>query len=230
MSNLNQVSGSNHFLLFFMMIISFPCLAQDSIFRRNKQLVLGYVTEVSDKEIKYRKFSSTEGTIYIENTSEIEKIKYRDGNTDVFLVPMPWELPKKKVTAGMPVMNEDRKKLEKKRTKYLYGDRKINEKQMHQLLLSLNNPQITKEVRRAKTAKGLQYIGFGAIPATFLGSICLGLENELRFSEDGDNGPIRLGAVFFGGAAAFLTTAICFKISHNRHNEKAVKLYNQQFR
>ncbi|MFN8714127.1 MAG: hypothetical protein ACK5Z2_14865 [Bacteroidota bacterium] len=59
--------------------------AQDTLHRTNGETIIVYVTEVSAAEIKYKKSAAGSGPVYIIKSSEVNKIVYSDGRTDVFV-------------------------------------------------------------------------------------------------------------------------------------------------
>lgn len=59
--------------------------AQDLIFKKNGDEIKGKVVEITNTEVKYRKFENpTGGPIYSFNLSEIFLIRYENGTKDVF--------------------------------------------------------------------------------------------------------------------------------------------------
>lgn len=58
--------------------------AQDLIFKKNGDEIKGKVVEITNTEVKYRKFENLTGAIYSFNLSEIFLIRYENGTKDVF--------------------------------------------------------------------------------------------------------------------------------------------------
>ncbi|MGL5892823.1 MAG: hypothetical protein ACRC3B_23215 [Bacteroidia bacterium] len=67
------------------LLTAFFAKAQDTLRRTNGETMIVYVSEVSSSEIKYRKSSSGTGPVYVIKASEVNKITYSDGRTDVFV-------------------------------------------------------------------------------------------------------------------------------------------------
>lgn len=63
--------------------------AQDIILLKTGEEVEAKVTDVSDTEIKYKKFSNQSGPAYVMLVSEIFMIKYENGDKDVFGIDTP---------------------------------------------------------------------------------------------------------------------------------------------
>jgi hypothetical protein len=59
--------------------------AQDTLHRTNGETMIVYVSEVSAAEIKYKKSAAGSGPVYVIKASEVSKIVYADGRTDVFV-------------------------------------------------------------------------------------------------------------------------------------------------
>jgi len=58
--------------------------AQDTIFHKNKSIIIGNVLEISDDEIKYKRSGMADGPLFIEKKKDIESIHYSNGTKDVF--------------------------------------------------------------------------------------------------------------------------------------------------
>lgn len=58
--------------------------AQDVIIKLSGEEIRAKVEEVSDREVRYKKFSNREGPSYVIVSSEIFMIKYENGNRDLF--------------------------------------------------------------------------------------------------------------------------------------------------
>jgi hypothetical protein len=208
------------------MVFETNCLGQDTIIARNGKSIIGHIVEVTTTEVKYKKEGITEGPLYIEDKSSIDRIHYKNGFKDIFPEVKPWRLPVTKVEKKEDVVDFKRKPvLEKRRGVYMYDNDRLSENQLHRLLLSANNPDIDRQVKKAKWSKGLQYVGFAAIPftvAAMLASLTIGEAGPHR-SED-----IASGA-FLGCAAISVGTSYYFKINRKRRNAEAVRLYKQKF-
>ena len=223
---LNTRLLSGLLVAFIVMVTSYSCLGQDTLVTRNGQLILGNVMEVTTTEIKYKKMEVADGPVYTERKSSIAKIKYKNGYTDI----LP-EMKEETATVKKEVGNEDYRgeklPLVPRGRKYLYGDNLISENQMHKMLLSLNNPEITKAVKSAKSAKAGQYMGFGAIPFAMIGVLGIGLSSVEDYPEESDLR--KAGYVFLGSAAVFLGTSISFQVQRKNRNAKALRLYREKY-
>lgn len=59
-------------------------MAQDIIVFKNGDELKTKVTEVTNKDVKYKKFTKLNGPIFISPTNEISMIKYENGETEIF--------------------------------------------------------------------------------------------------------------------------------------------------
>lgn len=93
-----------------------------------------------------------------------------------------------------------------------------------------NNPGLNSLLAKSKLFKGLRPIGFAAIPAGFLGAICLtsnkpsdGRSQEAAFLKQ------NAGASFLAIAAACFSSGVYFTIQSKKNYKKAVQKYNQLY-
>jgi hypothetical protein len=223
------------FKLFVFLILANSCFGQDTIFMRTDQRIPCKVLEVTSTEVKYKKWELIDGPLYIESKTLIVRIKYANGFVDTFS------------EAQNPVTKENEKPgnyteqkkypdlttIAGERTLFLCDGRLTGENNMHDLLLSLNDPKITEEIRSAKRSKKLGYMGFLAIPFGVAGLVCavsatdiLGISN---YSRDVRKGYATSSALLFGAAALSIGATIHFDIKSRNANEKAIQLYRQNY-
>jgi len=69
-------------ILFFILVAIQHLSAQDSIFKRNKDIIAAKIEEVNPTEIKYKKLENLSGPLYLLAKSEIFRIKYSNGSVD----------------------------------------------------------------------------------------------------------------------------------------------------
>ena len=63
--------------------------AQDIILKRNAEQIEAVVKEITDTDVKYRKFTHTEGVTYSIRRSEVFSITYENGTKDLFADEKP---------------------------------------------------------------------------------------------------------------------------------------------
>jgi len=66
--------------------ISQTAFSQDTIVKKNNELVAAKILEVSTTQIKFKKWNNQDGPAYFESLSEITSIKYANGTVDTFKV------------------------------------------------------------------------------------------------------------------------------------------------
>lgn len=106
-------------------LTSINLFSQDLITLKNGDEIESKVTEVGDKEIKYKKYSNINGPTYSINKEEVFMIKYENGEKDIFN-----DLSLKKQSESFA--NKDKfLKIDFKSfsTKYYEGDGKISKKE-----------------------------------------------------------------------------------------------------
>lgn len=67
-----------------LMLNSCIAFSQDIITKKTGEDILANITEVSESEIRYRKFESPEGPIFVLKIASILMIRYEDGTKDIF--------------------------------------------------------------------------------------------------------------------------------------------------
>ncbi|MGZ3867221.1 MAG: hypothetical protein ACXVC6_00950 [Bacteroidia bacterium] len=69
------------------LIFSFATFAQDTLFKRNGEVILGKVTEINKTDIKYKKNNNPDGPTYSIGIDDVTMIEYKNGSKDVFQSP-----------------------------------------------------------------------------------------------------------------------------------------------
>ncbi|MGZ3862442.1 MAG: hypothetical protein ACXVPN_03000 [Bacteroidia bacterium] len=63
---------------------SFTGFSQDTLFKRNGEVILGKVTEINKTDIKYKKNNNPDGPTYSIGIDDVTMIEYKNGSKDVF--------------------------------------------------------------------------------------------------------------------------------------------------
>ncbi|MCC9165589.1 hypothetical protein [Pontibacter harenae] len=71
-------------LLFFIVCASNASFAQDIVTKKNGEDVKLKVLEISQTEIKYKRYESLEGPIYTMSKADVLKITFEDGTVEVY--------------------------------------------------------------------------------------------------------------------------------------------------
>jgi hypothetical protein len=206
--------------------------AQDTIIKTNGDHITSKILEVSTIEVKYKKFDFQDGPTYIENISNIYLIKYSNGSMEKFRSQeiksndVPIENQNDYYTG--PLKTND--KIERYGNHFRFQGEAIDEHKLHDVLFKSKDKQLISLAGNAKDAKGLQYIGFGAIP---LGVGALYFLSKGFFSNPYYGGPttrnLTLSAICFVGAISCPIASIYFKNKRNYSNREAIRLYNERY-
>ncbi|HSH64866.1 MAG TPA: hypothetical protein VLB84_03500, partial [Bacteroidia bacterium] len=200
----------------------------DTLVKKDGTQVLGKVLEVSITEVKYKKAELPDGPVYIEDKAIISKIKYQGGFVDLFPEPITQKSIHTKIEENNDYVKSEPKYPPLSKlvgTSYLYNGQMIRERQMHDVLLKLNDPEISRRVRAARLSKGLRYIGFAAIPL-FTAAMACGIY-ALNGNYTADSKKIGFGLL--AGAGVVFGTSIYFNINYRFKNMQAVRLYQLRY-
>lgn len=70
--------------MLLMLLVSMVVAAQDVIVKKDGSTILSKVVEISDTQVKYKKFSNLEGPTYVVSISELTSINYQNGEKENF--------------------------------------------------------------------------------------------------------------------------------------------------
>jgi hypothetical protein len=203
--------------------------AQDTLVKKDGTQVLGKVLEVSITEVKYKKAELPDGPVYIEDKAIISKIKYQGGFVDLFPEPITQKSIHTKIEENNDYVKSEPKYPPLSKlvgTSYLYNGQMIRERQMHDVLLKLNDPEISRRVSAARLSKGLRYIGFAAIPLLFTGALLCEID---AFNGNITTDRQRIGVGFLAAGGIVFGTSVYFNINYRSKNMQAVRLYQLRY-
>lgn len=214
-------------ILLILMLTSMFGFAQDTLVKRDGQLLFGKVLEVSPTEVKYKKIDFIDGPTYTEIRSTIERIKYQGGHVDIFEEVKKKE-PESKKNDEYYRETPKYPQIIAMGSYFKYGDNIVKERQIQDFLLKTKDPEIMYRVKNARASKGLRYVGFAAIPLVICSAVfySFGLD-----SYNGGNDPNMVGVAtgFLVGSAAVFSASIYFNINRSTQNRKAIQLYNEKY-
>lgn len=206
--------------------------AQDTIVKINGDRICAKISEISTTEVKYKKFDFLDGPTYVESKSNIKLIKYSNGSMEEFesqptkINDIPAESTNDYYSRPATTNN----KIERYGNRFRYQGEAISERKLHGVLFNSKDKQIISLAGNAKDAKGLQYIGFGAIP---LGVGAIYFLTKGMFSNYYYTGPtssnLTFSAICLVGAITCPIASGIFKHKRNVSNKEAIKLYNERF-
>lgn len=205
--------------------------AQDTIIKRNQEIILAKILEISATEIKFKRYELPDGPDYIENKSNIALIKYSNGLKEEFksapLQPAP-------TITNQPIAPFS---VNPKKITYLGLNRWeqkgniLNEEQMHIALWETKDNDLLRLGKQAAFAKRAQYVGFASIPCGIAGISIAAMGVNNFFSGGPSNENYLLGTVT---CAALAISTNIFGVTmfhlHRRKNADAIDLYNQLYR
>lgn len=206
--------------------------AQDTIIKINGEVIVAKITEINPTEIKFKRFNLPDGPSYIEAKSNIRTIKFSNGIVEKI---DPSQIP---VTSSYVLSN----KIEMRGFGFRYQNRNISEGEMHKILLQSKNKKIINLVRQAKNARGMQFMGFGAIPLGVLSLVFVSLAQGStsrnynyytgNYTTTSDNSEratyYSLAVISVSGAVACLVNIGISKHNRFKYTKEAVKLYNEE--
>ncbi len=213
------------FIFLFSFSIS-STIAQDTIFKRNNDVVVSKVLEITPTEIKYKKFNFQDGPTYIDKKSEIKMVVYSNGMKEAFEQEPVVTVNNNQYVNNINLSN----KINDYERYFRYQNRVMNQPEMQNLLLSTKDKKIMGLVAQAKDSRRMELIGFAAIPLG-IGAYGLFIASTLNGSSNpGLNDELLAGGAFCIVAA--IACPIISKVNRNKKvkfNSEAIKLYNQKF-
>lgn len=211
--------------------ITILALSQDTLHFRNGSSIISKVLEISPLEIKYKKIENTDGPVYIVNKEEVKFIRYKNGSIDSFTEIKPWFKSMQKNEKQEPnyVIPKATKqpKIVKEGRSYFWDNTLYNESKILAVMKHANNPEINMHIRKSKLAKAFQPICIIGIPAVAVGAVAVvssgGIYNSPKNAKKIEN----FGFSLLAFSAVCLTTSITLENYRHKHNEIALRLYNQ---
>lgn len=210
----------------FLLIVVFlnKVNAQDTLFLFDGAKVPSEVLEVGVNEIKYKKADNPDGPTYITYRSDVKIIRYKNGSSDTLKHERPVEI--KTTVAKVSPPFDQTPPIYRTGPIYKQGGR-ISENYMHNTLKRVKDYQINLHVKNAKIAKGVQYVGFLAIPAVVAGGV-LAFATLIDGSNYGNYNFTPSIACGFVAVAA-LSTTITAHSMRVKNNDAAIKIYNEKY-
>lgn len=225
-----------HSLFFILLLTGFLSLrAQDTIYKRNGEVISAKITEISTAEVKYKRFTMPDGPMFVIERGEVQKIRFANGVIDSFAVAPPVVTQTQVATEGPVTVQHQAPVLSgmiesPRRGLYYYNKAKINEKRMLLIASDKNRSWKNKELEQAIMAtrdfKSNQYIaGFGG-PAVLLA--CMIAAGQTAQNNSNPNVTV---ALIFNGVGIFITSQIIapiFKGKRSQNAARVVRLFNEQ--
>jgi hypothetical protein len=217
------------FLFCFLLCSTFSSFAQDTIWMKNGSIVPAVVQEISPEEVRYKRFGLEDGPLYIERKSAIVAIRYRNGLKEIFgkpVVPQQDDYvavpakPVKPVSTDIIMVGPN----------MVYKEKRISESDMHTMMLVTGDQKLRTMVYRAQESKGLQVVGFTAIPLGVASMLLFAQTQAVyRMSSDEETRTTVLAGVCLAGAIACPIFSGIQKRRRTLANQAAIRLYNEKY-
>lgn len=81
---MNLLAMKNTFLFFIFLLGMSKAIAQDTLIKRNIELILCKVLEINEKEVRYKKWENLDGPLFVIDKANVARIKYANGTEEVF--------------------------------------------------------------------------------------------------------------------------------------------------
>ncbi len=224
---------NNWFLLFIFFFISINSFSQDTIIKYNGATIIAKVTEITQKEVKYKRVDLIDGPVYVENKSEVKLIIFYNGVKEYFgrstLVN-----PKNNNSPTTDSINTNVASLNKieERGKYLFYHQKlINERELNSILMNTNDTQLMMLVAKEKKTRNSKYLWLGMFPCVIASAVLIHNINYLTGPANVDklNDAYVTLAITTIGVVLFPSIGANGNDKHRQIKKEAIKLYNQKY-
>jgi len=216
--------------LICMLIITNISIAQDTLHFKNGSRVIGKVTEITEIQIKYKKMENLSGPTYSEMKNDLASIHYNNGTSETF----QYQAPVKPVVKNAEYYTVQAPKYPSLKpfgsTKFIYNGDIIGNREMHSILLNVNDPKITSHIKLAKKQAAGQYIGFGFFPCA-IAAMAIASESTGDPTANSTylNDEIVSATVMGALGVACFATSITLKVKRSKNEAAAVKIYQQKY-
>jgi len=203
--------------------------AQDTIVKISGEQIPCKIIDIYPSEVKYTKFDSQDGPIYIENKSNLKIIKYSNGTREEFKSQQSNNTIKSYENQPDYTAKQvkPKGKIEADGKGFWYNGKWIKEGEVHNLLLASNDQQIKLLVGSAQKSKRLKRWGIAVIPLALIGNVFISNLNDPETRDVAFD--VTSASLCFSGAIAFSMTHIYFKRKQKASNAEAIKLYNSKY-
>lgn len=206
--------------------------AQDTIFKRDGQILSVKVMEVNIKELSYKRADLLDGPLFIINKDEIKQVKYFNGTVDVFSVAKKVEQVVVYSNPRDAFMGNNQILSDLRRGKYIYHGRTISDRKVLFLAFQKNqlwnNSEIKSHISASKRYNALQK-SIGISGAILGGMGCYGSLIAATTSSSSSDGAI-IGVVGLASAGIIVASQVLsfqFKLKRLKHADAVADAYNQ---
>ncbi|MBC7695769.1 MAG: hypothetical protein H7141_10015 [Burkholderiales bacterium] len=223
-------------LCFLFCLIAFLISAQDTIYKRNGEIISVKVLEVNVNEVSYKRMDLMDSPLMIVSKNEIRKIKYATGSIDSFIVsknPVKilqpvYQVPAYVLSNPNLIRNSLRKGI------YIYQGLRISDRNLISLAIEKNmiwnSKEINDHIIKYKTNKSVQYI----VGYTGAAIGIIGLYGSLiAVSNNSSSNDVLYSLGAASAATGILISSqivsFSYKLKRVKHSDKIMELYNNQF-
>ena len=207
--------------------------AQDTIYKRNGEILSAKIIEINSTEIKYQRVDMQDGPLFVNCKNDIKKIKYAVGIVDSF--PLIIAKPVATKNNNVIYINKGSSQIEFAGRKgvYKYQGHYLSDRRLLQLAEDKNDTWKDKPMQlaiiEAKKNKSLQYaVGFGGAGVGILSLFAAGIYADNNYYSDG----IFPAFAVINGIGVFVASQVMsnyFKHQRVKQANKVAELYNQHF-
>jgi hypothetical protein len=232
-------SSFKQILLLFILLVFDHAKAQDTIVKRNNDVMISKVNEIGPDEIKYRLFSYPDGPVFTSKKWELKRITLANGYTercDTIKAPS--------VTLGAGSPRTDNSIITSGHS-YIFRNNKIYEADMLEIAKNLNDKKLNaiinrthelRFIRKSLSAAAMVAGSFGFL--TYVGVIPINSPSTSSINGSTRSGArqIRsanttyrhtLGGYFMLGGLGCEAISLVVKLNEVKHAHLVVKVYNE---
>ncbi len=227
-------------VLIFLCFGCIPAFSQDTLYKRNGDILFTRILEVNPENVKFKKIEFLDGPIYTLEKSELFMIRYQNGLKDVFLTEKvesnedyakggSKHVPNKKISfeeiADNPISIDG--------YHYSIGYFNLNPKKVDQLLQAKNDKQLSLMIKTAQTNKrNSKLLSFAPIPCgvgAYITLIAGSLAASNTYNQNISSNYLTLTGVLVAAGFGTAITAIVLNAKSKKLRKEAVMLYNQNY-
>lgn len=231
---LYNISMKKSVLLLLVLFVQ-NVFGQDTIYKRVGGSYAAKIFEINETSVKYNRWDNLTGPVYIENKSDIARIKYANGHIDTFKVGATTVKPitvAPMVVQTVPTKVPGYYPLEKYGRAYLNNGSRVSRARALQIMSyyarEKGDGAINNEIKKVKLNQGF-YTGtsIAAIPCLVVGALITSV--GLVLNDIGEpNDALTYGIPILSAGFAFEIASIVTFAQRNSHTKKALNLYNQR--
>lgn len=217
------------FLLSSLLVCAVVCAgAQDTIIKRNNDVIIAKILEIGTTGISYRQLNVGDTSVHTESKQNIAMLKMASGVKEVF-----GQQPAPVATAGYTLNAAAENKIDQLGNKYIYRHEQLSDKEAASIMLATGDRDIAREITLAEKARSYELVGLAAIPVGIAAAVFYAKANNIF-------GPANYNSndseVFLAGTAICVVAAVACPITSGvfrkikaEHYHNAVRIYNERF-